>query len=391
MRKSYTVWLLIFIVLLLVGCQASPGRITSNDQSKLEYSTDIKEKPTSVCQNECDRAGLRKCNGSDFQICEDYNSDSCLEFTPPTACPTGKKCFNGNCVDPCNQSNFKMAFIILKLKGNEVSQTSIDTLNSIKEAFSKNFAHATNNLAAMDTSYPIQIIELNSEEEKNNPVVAQRFYSHNPDDFDFLSIYGEGITPTLAGGNHVTIKNNIVGLGQPIIDITTQYGSLVNHRLKGINYMFDLKKDEFNKEGERLYSSGLLHETGHQWCCYLGKNFNGQNTSMVEIIIQNIHFYAGLESPYDVGDPMGSTYWVSNNDGTYRRGEFQWNEKRKYHPFVLYFMGILSESEYDTKFNLYNAGSADTGKSFNTDRATYYKSISVNDIIYAIGERYCWG
>lgn len=54
-----------------------------------------------VCQNECSAIGARKCEGNAVAICNDYNSDLCLEWGTPLNCATGLTCSNGNCVNEC--------------------------------------------------------------------------------------------------------------------------------------------------------------------------------------------------------------------------------------------------------------------------------------------------
>ena len=48
-------------------------------------------------------------------------------------------------------------------------------------------------------------------------------------------------------------------------------------------------------------------------------------------------------------------------------------------------MGLLPKDEYDTKFKVYDGGIG--YDNFNTESATLYRSISVNDIIEVEGER----
>tara|TARA_Y100000310_G_C20371520_1_gene663730 strand:- start:263 stop:649 length:387 start_codon:yes stop_codon:yes gene_type:complete len=107
----------------------------------------------------------------------------------------------------------------------------------------------------------------------------------------------------------------------------------------------------------------------------------------LEIIQQNIHFYRGLESPFSTGTAMNSDNWVANGDGSYKRV----NEEgiAKYHPFQLYFMGLLNKNNYDfdKEFKVYNAGI--TGEDFSDQKAFPYKEVSINDIISVEGKRRC--
>lgn len=84
---------------------------------------------------------------------------------------------------------------------------------------------------------------------------------------------------------------------------------------------------------------------------------------------------------------MNSDKWEQNDDGTYKRSKFDPNKLEKYHPFQLYFMGILDKEEYDKKYKIYNAGNP---PNLNFNNVTIYsKQIDVNDIIKVEGERRC--
>jgi hypothetical protein len=141
-------------------------------------------------------------------------------------------------------------------------------------------------------------------------------------------------------------------------------------------------------ENKYFVHNGLLHETGHQWCCFIGDNFaKGKDNPNLEIIQGFIHFYRGLESPHDTGTPMKSDFWVDKGNGIYSRQNQQ--RVKKYHPFELYFMGLLTKDNFDfnKKFNLYDAGIV--GKDFNDQTAVPYKKVSIQDIINVEGIRKC--
>lgn len=295
----------------------------------------------------------------------------------------------------CAGNNYKMAFVLVARNQTEVTVAIVNKLTAIKNAFAKDFSTATSGLAKMDTSYKVVSIVndgtlIKDEDSYIYPDrVMKKFYENNPDNYDFISIY-----PTFNDFNqingqetHETVQNNIRGIytnGRGgLTDKTTQYGS--KGRLLGINMMPPIDRVQ-SPETDEWRSGGLLHETGHQWCCYVGDDFaRGEDGAELEIIQQGMHFYRGLASPSRAGDPMDSDYWTSNGDGTFRRN----NQVgvTKYHPFQLYFMGLLSKSEYSTKYKVYDAGIV--GKDFNENKAKLYKEVSVNDIIKFAGERQC--
>jgi hypothetical protein len=317
-------------------------------------------------------------------------------------CPNG--CQDGACVikevneydrlGKC-QENFKMAFILLTPKGTNPSQESLNELNLIKSEFAKDFNYATSGLGIMDTSYPVQIVEIDESDGNyvwnNLKNILLKFYETNSLEFDFINFYGEGIYPSLVGADHLIVQESFKGKGQSISDFSQIYYDLSETygdiSLLGINFMYDLQLRDFTLENKDSWKTGLLHETGHQWCCYLGDNFaKGENDASLEIIQQSIHFYRGLNSPYEGSSPMNSDTWVPNGDGSYKR---LLTRSDRYHPFQLYFMGLLDDENYDLnkKFKVFDAGIP--GKDFNDKKAYPYKEVSINDLIKVEGKRTC--
>ena len=320
------------------------------------------------------------------------NNERCLE--------------NGSCtifsenVD-CENKHYKMAFILLAQSADEITveareetaENRFERLSTIKNEFPQYFAKATRNLASMDTSNDIYIIAeedlpMRYHEERHLPdyeKVIKKFYETHDDIYDFISVFSTFSIPEYI--SHTSPVRNINGIGQlvPLYNSSSAYGS--RGKLKGINKMGFIDQIALDDDGREIGgANGLLHETGHQWCCFAGDNFaQGQDGAELEIIQQGIHFYYGLQSPCDTGTPMGAHYWVPNDDGTFRSAS-KGRIEECYHPFQLYFMGLLPKEEYSTKHQVYNAGAygAEDPK-----RAVPYKQISVNDIIEVEGEREC--
>ena len=58
-----------------------------------------------ICKNECSTSGAKRCSLiaaalDGYQICGNYDADSCLEWGTVTSCNVGQTCSNGNCVSP---------------------------------------------------------------------------------------------------------------------------------------------------------------------------------------------------------------------------------------------------------------------------------------------------
>ena len=54
-----------------------------------------------ICQNECSSSGQRQCSGSGYKVCGNYDSDSCLEWSQVTSCSYGQICDSGYCITTC--------------------------------------------------------------------------------------------------------------------------------------------------------------------------------------------------------------------------------------------------------------------------------------------------
>jgi len=54
--------------------------------------------PQATCQNECSEVGLKRCSGNGYQVCGNYDADSCLEWSSTTNCSVNTICQSGNCV-----------------------------------------------------------------------------------------------------------------------------------------------------------------------------------------------------------------------------------------------------------------------------------------------------
>lgn len=291
---------------------------------------------------------------------------------------TGEPCpqFSEN-VD-CENKHFKMSFVLVAPNANDVTPERLNKLSVLKSEFSKAFAEATRNLASMDTSDDIAVIlaqDIN---------IFEKFYETHDDVYDFVSIYYTPL-PNFSASiqGHVPVVQNIKGIGSPLSDSSNHYWT--KGKLKGQNIMGSI--DMYRLDSLESAMNGLLHETGHQWCCYIGDNFvRGEGGAKLEILWQGIHLYAGLQTPDGEGDAMKAGHWVSNNDGTYGN-RTTGTGPTKYHPFVLYFMGLLPKEEYDVKFQIFDAGGIDG--MWNLERATPYKEVSVRDIIEVAGERAC--
>jgi hypothetical protein len=289
----------------------------------------------------------------------------------------------------------KMGYILLYKNLNEASSERVEKLTKLKEKFSNLFFEATSRSATIDTRGPVYLVRASQEMlvidsagkaiDIKLALVLKEFYKTHQDNYNFISIHTT--FPLERSAGHEIVNQSIKGIGSPIKDGSISFGS--NGVLKGIDLIGWI--DKFNTSDLEtqlsLIAGTELHEFGHQWCCWVGDAFRqGANNVRLEIRDGNAHFYPGLQSPWR--EPMGALEWIPNSDGTFRAKQYDQNNPPalKYHPFALYFMGLLPESEYSKQYQVYNIG---LNPIFPQDfqQAVYYKSVSVNDIIAVTGKR----
>ncbi|MCD6114864.1 hypothetical protein J7J74_01070, partial [bacterium] len=63
------------------------------------------------CTDECSYVGQKRCaDNSSYQVCGDYDSDVCLEWSSPVSCGEGKVCSGGNCITRCTSHHHKQCY-----------------------------------------------------------------------------------------------------------------------------------------------------------------------------------------------------------------------------------------------------------------------------------------
>ena len=78
---------------------------TDTDDNSADFSVVTIPTPRGVllgCVDECQMQGAAQCAGDQIQTCGDYDADSCLELGPPADCAVaGEVCQGGVCAPPC--------------------------------------------------------------------------------------------------------------------------------------------------------------------------------------------------------------------------------------------------------------------------------------------------
>ncbi|MDP2672347.1 MAG: hypothetical protein Q8O84_00860, partial [Nanoarchaeota archaeon] len=82
-----------------------------------------------TCTNECSANGNKQCSGTGYQTCGEYDSDSCLEWSPVTSCLSSETCVQGACVSntyTCTDSDGGKTY---STKGNVVASSPTSSID----------------------------------------------------------------------------------------------------------------------------------------------------------------------------------------------------------------------------------------------------------------------
>ena len=215
-------------------------------------------------------------------------------------------------------------------------------------------------------------------------VVAQEFYEHHSDEYDFLVIFSDFEFETGdALAFYSGVANETQGLGKEIFDYSERFGS--NGELKGIIDMAAISRYELNPltalsesraDNYNLVLSTLAHETLHQWAAF---------TKIPELQGRdNGHWSFFLDTD---GSLMYGNDWVDNEDGTFTSSDVY---RKFFSPLDLYLMGMNgpetvpdmfvispTDDEYD------HEDLPETGVTISGTRSNY----SIEDFIAVHGER----
>ncbi|MEM8998178.1 MAG: hypothetical protein AAGF23_25570, partial [Acidobacteriota bacterium] len=166
--------------------------------------------------------------------------------------------------------------------------------------------------------------------------VAEAFYGHHQDNFDFLVVFtGFEFDTGNAVAFHIGVQNQIQGLGLPIYDQTAEWGS--GGRLQGWIDMAALSRYEPNPldpDFDRTLSI-LAHELMHQWCCRFDVERPGGPGPVDDLLgLDDVHWSYLFDSDASV---MFGNDWLDLGDGTFQSVDvFTF-----YGPLDLYSAGFL--------------------------------------------------
>ncbi|MCY3845929.1 MAG: hypothetical protein OXH69_20570 [Acidobacteria bacterium] len=225
--------------------------------------------------------------------------------------------------------------------------------------------------------------------ELDTVAVAQKFMQSHPDAYDQVIIWTDAPILIDAFAYHVTIANDIQGIGLPTYDIPSDFGS---DELSGIAVMGWLGKYSDDTEmklfegGEDTTLSILGHEVGHRWLAF--PDFSNHDRVRSSALLGRDHAHwsfffdsdASVMEGNDIEDLGGGAFrTVAAVEG--------------YSPLDQYVMGLRDASDVPSFFYVEaptntspparRAGSPRVGVTFNGTR----RDVLIEDIIEVEGER----
>ncbi len=199
----------------------------------------------------------------------------------------------------------------------------------------------------------------------------QRFYTYRQDDFDFLAVVAENLA--FENRYYVGVRNTTQGLGSAVANSGAAYGS--PSRLQGyVNFPNDNFFD--------LAETGLSHELGHRWCCFLDMPTLGKahepHWPMGDIAY-------GMMGTTDPGNKQGLQFpytLVPQADGAYQVNATPLTNE--FNDLELYLMGLLPANQVPEHFIFNNQNQTATPGGTLQGPVTRF---TINDIIARNGQR----
>jgi len=174
--------------------------------------------------------------------------------------------------------------------------------------------------------------------------VAQSFFAHNPDAYDFVAVvtgfefdagWGQNGDPTHA--LYWGVRNDTAGIGLDFFDHAQLFGS---HRLEGYidaNGLELVRNASGHLDADQLLTI-LSHELGHRWLAYCDYEDAPGSVSGALRGVEDTHWSYLLSS--DASYMYGAD-WRDNDNGSFTATEI----KARYSELDLYLMGMLNADE----------------------------------------------
>ena len=205
--------------------------------------------------------------------------------------------------------------------------------------------------------------------------VSRLFYEHFEDSYDVLAIVPhDDQLPAAYSAFHATVKNEVSGIGDPLMDASALFGSA--GRLKAFEVYVSASVTD---------NATSSHETAHQWASYIDW---ATLTGVVRAGTQTVA-HAPLWA-------TGETLMAGLLEATRRAAQVDgaWQIERtptlaRFHPFTRYAMGILPSGAVPeiTLFDEQGQFGTNTAPDAGTPIAGATRTATVFNVIGMLGER----
>jgi len=220
---------------------------------------------------------------------------------------------------------------------------------------------------------------------------AKAFLQTHRDEYDFLVFFTnfDIAMPSGVAAFYAGIRNDIQGLGRPIEDYSSQYGS--NSVLQGTIDMGDVANhslDPLDPDFQKTIFT-LTHEQMHRWGAYV--DFIDPDTQSLSTALRGIdgsHWSYLFDSD---SSTLYGNHWQDNGDGSFTSIPPTTNLGDRgllFSPLELYLMGIIDKSEVPPMLLIDNPAidSAQYPELDATITGTA-KTVTIDDIVAAMGDR----
>jgi len=219
--------------------------------------------------------------------------------------------------------------------------------------------------------------------------VSRQFYATHGDYYDFIIVFTnfdftmfDSNMKLDASGEHFGVKNFVQGIGSPIFDNTSLFGSY--GKLQGYidlgNVSSKLLKSDPNSYNSTMMI--LAHEIEHQWAAYVHFIDNNGNNSNALLGVDQAHWSYLLDSDASV---LYGSKWIPIGNGQYQATDIE----ERYSPLDLYLMGLNAPSEVPPMTLLVNPAIAPAQlPQVNAVITATPITVTINQIIQAEGARF---
>jgi hypothetical protein len=214
--------------------------------------------------------------------------------------------------------------------------------------------------------------------------ISKEFLKAHQDTYDFFVIFSNfdfQMPDAGAKGFYTEVKNDIQGIGRPLFDNSSFFGS--NGKLQGIIDMGDISKIIMDPADPRFEEtiSTLAHEQMHRWGANVKFKDASGNMSTALLGKDGCHWSFLLDSDASV---LYGNDWRDNGDGTFTST----GANRYYSPLDLYLMGFYDKSQVPQTLLIENKD-IDPAKlpEIGTTISGAARYITIDDIIAAEGQR----